>query len=77
MKRIQILGPAGDSASELTMAVVRHLNEQGIAYRIERILDEEEIMSHGVIVTPALVVDGRVSTTGVLPDDGEIGELLR
>jgi len=48
----------------------------GIDYSIEKVTDINEIMSFGVIMTPALAIDGKVVAVGKVPDAGQIKKLL-
>ena len=64
MKKIQILGP-GCPKCEL---LARHANEAarelGIECDIEKVTDIQEIMKFGVMMTPGLVIDGKVESVG-------------
>jgi small redox-active disulfide protein 2 len=48
----------------------------GIEYEVEKVTDINEIMKFGVMVTPALVVDGRVKVVGKVPGIDEVKEML-
>jgi small redox-active disulfide protein 2 len=76
MKKIQILGtgcPKCKKLAENAEAAVRAL---GTEYKIEKVTDINEIMKFGIIMTPALVVDGQVKTVGKVPSSGEIKSML-
>ena len=50
----------------------------GVAdYAIEKVKDFDEIAKRGVLVTPALVVDGDVKVIGKVPSPDEIAGYLR
>ena len=48
----------------------------GIEYTIEKVTDINEIMKFGVMLTPALVVDGVVKVAGKVPSVEELKKLL-
>ena len=76
MKKIQILGtgcPKCKKLSEITQAAARDL---GIEYEIEKVTDINEIMKFGVMMTPALAVDGQVKVVGKVPSPEEIKKML-
>ena len=50
--------------------------EMGIEYELEKVTDINEIMTFGVMVTPALVIDGQVKLTGKVPKTDKIKEML-
>ena len=49
----------------------------GIEYEIEKVNDIDKIMSFGVMVTPALAIDGVVKAAGKILTSDEIKELLK
>jgi small redox-active disulfide protein 2 len=76
MKEIKILGtgcPKCKKLAELAETAARELN---IEYRLEKVTDINKIMEFGVMVTPALVVDGEVKTAGKIPKPDEIKKML-
>ena len=50
--------------------------ELAIEYEIEKVTDISEMMKFGVMVTPALVIDGQVKVTGKVADVDAIKEML-
>ena len=76
MKEIKVLG-SGDNSMELAILVVKAANELGMEYRLEQTSNEDEIISHGVIVTPAIVIDGAVAFDGTVPELDELKEKLK
>ncbi len=76
MRKLQILGtgcPKCRKLAENTEAAARAL---GIEYEIEKITDINEIMKFGVMMTPALAVDGEVKVVGKVPSAEEITKRL-
>lgn len=53
------------------------LDEVNVDADIETVEDIQEIMSHGIMSVPALIVDGDVVSTGDPPSRREIIDLLQ
>lgn len=77
MHKIQILGTGCAKCENLTKATVAAAQELGIPYELEKVTDFLRFADFGVMVTPALVVDGKVLATGKVPKHAELLELLR
>jgi len=76
MKTLQILGtgcPKCKKLAENTEAAAKAL---GIEYELEKVTDINEIMKFGVMMTPALAVDGEVKVVGEVPPIERIKALL-
>lgn len=76
MKKIQILGTGCKKCNDLADQVKNIADSMGIEYEFEKVTDIGEIVAYGVMLTPALVVDGDVKFLGKIPSDHEIKELL-
>ena len=74
--KIQILGPGCPKCKKLADSAETAARESGFEYELEKITDINEIMSFGVMMTPALVINGEVKTVGKAPSTGEIKKLL-
>lgn len=74
--KIQILGTGCPKCKTLTEAAEHAAKDLGIAYEIEKVTDIEKIMSFGVMMTPALVVDGDVKVVGKIPAADELKKIL-
>jgi len=77
MKTLQILGAGCPKCRKLTENVEAAAKALGIEYTIEKITDIDEIMKFGVMMTPALAVDGQVKLVGKVADPQAIEELLK
>ena len=49
----------------------------GLQYELEKVTDLKQIMSFGVMTTPALVVDGQVKVSGKVPSVDELKTMLQ
>jgi small redox-active disulfide protein 2 len=76
MKKLQILGTGCYKCKKLAESAEAAANALGIEYTLEKVTDIEEIMKFGVMMTPALVVDGVVKSVGTAPSPEAIKKLL-
>ena len=77
MKKIQVLGTGCPKCKKLAENADAAAKGLGIEYTLEKVTDINEIMNLGVMMTPALVVDGKVKVAGKVPSVGEIKTLLQ
>ena len=76
MKKIQILGTGCPKCKKLTENAESAAKELGVAYEIEKVTDINEIMKFGVMMTPALAVDGQVKSVGKVISPDEIKKMF-
>jgi small redox-active disulfide protein 2 len=76
MHKIQILGTGCTKCLNLTKATTAAADELGIPYELEKVTDFLKFADFGVMITPALVVDGKVLVTGKVPKHDELLQLL-
>jgi small redox-active disulfide protein 2 len=74
--KIQILGTGCPKCQKLTEHTEAAAKELGLPYELEKVKDIAQIMAFGVMVTPALAVDGVVKVAGKVPSVDEIKKLL-
>jgi small redox-active disulfide protein 2 len=74
--RIQILGMGCAKCQKLEENARQAASELSMDFEIEKVKDLQQIMAFGVMVTPALVVDGIVKVAGRVPGVEEIKKLL-
>ena len=67
MKKLQILGTGCKRCNLLTERVEEAARELGIEYEIEKVTEIGDITRFGVMLTPALAVDGQVKLSGHVP----------
>lgn len=77
MIKIQILGTGCPKCKKLTENAETAAKTLGIEYAIEKVTDINEIMEFGVMMTPALAVNGAVKVVGKVPSVAEIEALLK
>lgn len=76
MKKLQILGTGCAKCRKLAENVESAAGAIGIEYTIEKVTDIAQIVSFGVMTTPALAVDGVVKVAGKVPDVESIKAML-
>jgi small redox-active disulfide protein 2 len=64
MKKIQIIGSGCPKCKAMTQNAETAAKELGLEYTLEKVTDIKEIMKFGIMVTPALVIDGQVKVVG-------------
>ncbi len=65
--KIQILGTGCPKCHKLAADAEQAAKELGLSYELVKITDINEIMNFGVMITPALAVDGKVKFSGKVP----------
>jgi small redox-active disulfide protein 2 len=76
MTRIQVLGPGCAKCKVLFEHAEQAAKELGLDYEIEKVTDIDTILAFGVMMTPALVVDGKVRLSGRVPSTAQLKEVL-
>jgi small redox-active disulfide protein 2 len=77
MKKIQILGTGCPKCQKLTENAEAAVRELDIDYHIEKVTDINEIMKFGVMMTPALAIDGQVRVVGKVLSTEQIKAMLK
>jgi small redox-active disulfide protein 2 len=73
---IKILGTGCANCRNLEKATYNAVADLELKADISKVEDIQQIMSYGVMRTPALVVDGKVLVYGRVPAVSEIKEML-
>ena len=76
MKKLQILGTGCPKCNQLNENAETAAKQLGIEYEIEKVTNINDIMSFGVMLTPALVIDAEVKAVGKVPSVEQIKEML-
>lgn len=76
MKKVLVLGTGCPKCEKLYNDAKAVIAEKGIEAELEKISDIQQMMQYGVMVTPALVVDGEVKAVGKAPSLGELEKML-
>jgi len=75
--KIQILGTGCPKCRQLETNAREALTSMGLEASVEKVTDVDEIMNMGVMMTPALAVDGVVKSAGKVLAKDEIARILQ
>ena len=76
MPLLQILGTGCPKCRKLAENAEAAAKALGVDYHLEKVTDISKIMAFGVMMTPALAVDGQVKVVGKVPSVEELKALL-
>jgi len=74
---IKILGSGCPNCIRLEKTVIEALKELGKKTKVVKVTDYVDIVSYGVMSTPALVIDGKVIFSGQVQSFQKIKEYLK
>jgi small redox-active disulfide protein 2 len=74
--KIQILGTGCPKCKTLAANAEKAVAELGIQAEIEKVTDIKAIMTFGVMMTPALAIDGVVKSSGHLLSPEQIKKMI-
>ncbi len=75
--KIQILGTGCPKCKKLAEVAQTAAQELGFEFELEKITDINQITAFGVMMTPALAIDGEVKLAGQVPSVEHLKTLLR
>jgi len=75
--KIEILGVGCPKCKQLTANAETAAKELNIKAEIGKVTDIDKITAYGVMMTPALVIDGEVKASGKVSSSEEIKRWLR
>jgi small redox-active disulfide protein 2 len=70
--KIKVLGTGCAKCKKLYAESEKALAASGIGAELEKVEKIDDIMKYGVMMTPALVIDGKVMASGRIPPAAEI-----
>lgn len=73
---IKVLGTGCPKCKKLEEIVKKAVNNSNIDCTIEKVKDIADIMTYGVMLTPALVIDNKVVLAGELPTVEKMEKIL-
>ncbi|MBD3315898.1 MAG: thioredoxin family protein [Chitinivibrionales bacterium] len=76
MKKIQVLGTGCPKCKKLFETTREAVKEAAVEAEVTKVEDINEIMRIGVMMTPALVIDGDVKVVGRVPRSAEIRNMI-
>lgn len=72
----QVMGPGCAKCNKVAENAAAAADEVGVEYEIVKISDFNEMMKFGVMMTPALAIDGTVKAVGKVPTVKEIKAMI-
>ena len=74
--KIQILGSGCAKCEKLAKIADAAAKELCLDYELEKVTDINDIISFGVMLTPAMVLDGEVELVGIIPSMEKMKKIL-
>ena len=74
--KIEVLGPGCQKCTALAANVKAAADRLGIQYELDKVTKVTEFAKYGVMLTPALVIDGKVKLSGKAASDAELTSIL-
>jgi len=74
---IEIFGPGCTKCNNLEKIVKATINEIGLEVELKKISDLNEMVNRGVMLTPALFINGKKKSEGKVPSIDEIKKWLK
>lgn len=76
MKKVEVLGTGCSKCKKLYETVEKVASDLGIELELEKVEDINRIVDYGVMMTPALVVGGKVVSSGKALSEEEVAKYL-
>lgn len=70
--KIEILGIGCSKCNKTKEVIEKVLKSTGVKAEVVKVEDIETILKYGIMITPAVVVDGDVKIVGKVPDEKEV-----
>jgi small redox-active disulfide protein 2 len=77
LMKVEILGSGCPKCLKLEEMTVKAVKKLGLDAEIGHVREVDKIIEYGVMMTPALVVDGVVKISGRLPSEKELENALK
>ena len=75
--QLLVLGPGCARCKTLAQYTEQAAKELGLQYELNKVTDLKQIMALGVMMTPALAVNGTIKVVGKVPSVPEIKTILQ
>jgi len=74
--KIEILGPGCARCKTLAANTEAAAKKLGLDFHLVKVTEIDKIIGYGVMMTPALVIDGKVELSGKVPSEAEVTSIL-
>mgnify|MGYP000737023018 FL=1 len=75
--KVQIFGTGCPKCRKLEENAKKAIRELGVEAEVEKVQDVREISKFGVMITPALAIDGKVKCSGEIASPDKIKKWLK
>ncbi len=72
MKNVKVLGTGCANCKNTLQLIDQVAQAKGIDIQLEKVEDLQQIMVHGVMSTPGVVIDGKVVHAGGVPSRAKV-----
>lgn len=77
MLDVKVLGPGCSNCIKLENLVKEVVTENNISANVEKITDRNKFLDYGIMLTPGLVVNGKVLSSGKIPTKSTLENWLK
>lgn len=74
--KLEVLGTGCPKCNTLEARTRAVADQLGLEYELVKVTQIAKFAEYGVMLTPALVIDGQVKVTGKLPSEAELTALI-
>lgn len=75
--KIEVLGPGCSKCKATYKIVKKAVEDLGIQAEVVKVEDLQDIIDRGVMLTPAVIVDGKVKISGHRPTIDEVKRIIQ
>ena len=72
MIKVEVLGPGCRKCRKLHVEAGKAIEEAGVEAALSKVESLDDIVAYGVMMTPALVIDGEIKISGRLPKQAQM-----
>ncbi len=74
---IKVLGPGCMNCKTLEKRTTEAIKDLNIQAEVEKVTEMQQITSYGIMLTPGLIVDGKIEVQGKVPTVEQIRDILK
>lgn len=74
--KIEVLGPGCAKCKQTYEVVAAYVKENHLPHEVVKVEAIEKMMAYGIMVTPAVAIDGKVVLKGKVPAKSDLDKLL-